>query len=135
MLKQKHIIIALITIIFVVPLGFYSKLYTGIGHEWVNNKFGGVLYEIFWCLVFFILLPKSKPMGIALWVFIITCLLEFVQLLSNNLLEIIRSNFIGQTLIGNSFSWTDFPYYIAGSIVGYLILRFMNKYKLQPVDK
>ncbi len=132
---HKHILIALLILIILVPVGFYSKIYSGISHEWINNKLGGVFYEIFWCLIFFILLPKSKPFGIALWVFIVTCILEFVQLLNNEFLEVIRSNFIGQTIIGNSFAWNDFPYYIAGSVLGYFILKFIGKYKLQSIDK
>lgn len=131
---QKHLILAVIVLFILIPVGFSSKLYSGIGHEWINNKLGGVFYEIFWCLVIFILLPKSKPLRIAIWVFIITCILEFVQLLDNTLLEIIRSNFIGQTIIGNSFTWSDFPYYVVGSVLGYLILKKLEKYKLQPGD-
>jgi hypothetical protein len=57
-----------------------------------------------------------------------------VQLLDKPFLEIIRSNFIGQTIIGNSFSWSDFPYYIVGSVLGYLIIESLEKYKLQSGD-
>ena len=86
MQKDKPIIIAIVLLIIIIPIGFYSKLYTGFGNEWVNNKLGGVFYEIFWCLVFYILLPKSKPFKIVVWVFVITCILEFVQFpLSQNL--------------------------------------------------
>ncbi len=112
--------------IIIIPIGFYTKFYSGFGHEWVNNKLGGVFYEIFWCWLFFIILPKIAPVKIALWVFIITCALEFTQLLNNSFLEIIRDNFIGQTIFGNSFSWADFPYYIIGSIIGFLVLERVN---------
>ena len=130
MQKHKHIIIAIGLLIIIIPIGFYSKLYTGLGNEWVNNKLSGVFYEIFWCLVLYILFPKVKPYKIAVWVFLITCILEFVQLLNNGILEIIRSTFIGQTIIGSSFSWTDFPYYFIGSVLGYLILKKLEKYNL-----
>ncbi len=125
---MKLKIYAILFLMFIIPIGFYSKMYSGFGHEWVNNKAGGVFYEIFWCLVFYILLPKSKPIKIVIWVFSITCLLEFTQLLNNGFLEIIRSNFIGRTIIGSSFSWSDFLYYLIGSLVGYFILNFCEKY-------
>lgn len=128
MRKQKHLIFAVLLLFILIPIGFYSKLYSGIGHEWVNNKLGGVFYEIFWCLVFFIFLPKLKPSVITILVFFITCILEFVQLLNNPVLEIIRSNFIGRTLIGNSFTWSDFLYYFIGSLCGYFILKFLEKF-------
>ena len=135
MKKYNHLVWAIILLIILIPVGIYSKIYAGIGHEWINNKLGGVFYEIFWCLIFYILLPKAKPLRVAIWVFIITCILEFVQLLDNSFLEIIRSNFIGQTIIGNSFTWSDFPYYFIGSVLGYLILKNLEKYKLLPCDK
>lgn len=90
-----------------------------------------MFYEVFWCLILY----KSKTLGIVLSVFIITCMLEFVQLLNNELPEIVRSNFIGKTITGNSFTWNDFPYYMTGSALGYFILRVIEKYKLQPVDE
>ncbi|MBU8893016.1 MAG: DUF2809 domain-containing protein [Bacteroidales bacterium] len=132
---MKNKVYAIIVLLILVPVGFYTKLYSGSGHEWINNKFGGVLYEIFWCLVFYIILPKSKPVKIAIWVFSVTCVLEFVQLLDNFFLEIIRSNFIGQTIIGNSFTWSDFPYYIAGSVFGYLILKKLDKIRFLSEDE
>ncbi len=131
---DKHQIVAIVLLFLIVPLGVYSKIYSGIGHEWVNNKLGGVFYEIFWCLVFFILLSRSKPIRIAFWVLIITCFLEFVQLLNNSWLVLIRSNFIGRTIIGNSFSWSDFPYYFMGSLLGYFILRAIKGCKLDSID-
>ena len=127
--SQKRRIISLILLLIIIPVGFYTKFYAGIGNEWVNNKLGGVFYEIFWCLLFFAILPTTNPVKIALWVLIITSLLEFVQLFSNSSLEIIRDNFIGQTVIGNSFSWTDFPYYFIGSSLGFLILLLIKRIK------
>ncbi len=132
---KKDVLIAIIILLILVPAGFYTKMYSGPACNWVNDKLGGVLYEIFWCLVFYILLPKSKPLKIAIWVFVITCILELVQLLNNSFLEIIRSDFIGQTIIGNSFTRSDFPYYFIGSVLGYLMLKNLEKYKLLPGDK
>lgn len=123
----KRRLLAAILLFLIVPIGFYTKFYAGFGSEWVNNKLGGVFYEIFWCLGFYILLPQIKPVKIVLWIFIITCILEFIQLSSAAYLEIIRSNFIGQTIIGNSFSWNDFPYYVIGSALGLLILTIINR--------
>jgi len=127
--KHKKAFLAIFLLLIIIPLGFYTKFYSGFGHEWVNNKLGGVFYEIFWCLLFFIILPNTKPIKIALWILIITCILEFVQLFDNSFLEIIHSNFIGQTIIGNSFSWNDFPYYVIGSALGFLILTIIKRVK------
>lgn len=120
-------IYTLVLILFSIPLGFYTKFYSGFGYEFVNNKLGGVFYEIFWCLLVSIFLYKVKPVHIVLAVFGFTCLLEFTQLLNFDFLVYIRSNFIGRTIIGNSFSWTDFIYYILGCFLGFFLLTKIKR--------
>ena len=120
---------SLIILLIITPLGFYTKFYSGPAAQWVNNSLGGSLYEIFWCLLFFIIFPQVKPLIITASVFIVTCFLEVLQLWHPPFLELIRSSFIGRTILGTSFSWNDFIYYFIGSGVGYLILTRLNKLK------
>lgn len=117
----------IISLIIIIPLGFYTKFYSGLYSEWVNNSLGGVLYVIFWSLVIFLLLPKLRPLKIGLIVFIVTCLLELMQLWRPAFLEFIRSYFIGRTILGTSFSPPDFLYYFAGFLLSVLILRLLNR--------
>ncbi|HAF30536.1 MAG TPA: DUF2809 domain-containing protein [Bacteroidales bacterium] len=135
MKNQKHLILAIIVLFIIIPLGLFSKIYSGTGHEWVNNKLGGVFYEIFWCLIFFIILPKSKPIRIVIGVFVVTCILEFMQLWENEFLVMIRSNFIGRTIIGSSFTWSDFFYYSIGSLLAYFLLDKIEKWETIKKDK
>ena len=123
--RQRLIILLLLVVI--TPLGFLTKFYSGPAEDWMNNSLGGLFYEIFWCLVVAFIFTKIKPIKIAFWVFISTCTLEFLQLLHPTFLEVIRNNFIGRTIIGNSFNWMDFPYYFIGSLLGYLILSGITK--------
>jgi hypothetical protein len=132
---QKHLILAIIVLLIIIPLGLFSKIYSGTGHEWVNNKLGGVFYEIFWCLIFFIILPKSKPIKIVIGVFVVTCILEFMQLWENEFLVMIRSNFIGRTIIGSSFTWSDFFHYSIGSLLAYFLLDKIEKWETIKKDK
>ncbi len=107
----------------ITVLGFVSKFYRGPGAWWFNNYAGGLLYEIFWCLIGTFFFPRVKPFWIVLWVFGITCSLEFLQLWHPPFLEAIRSTFIGQTLIGTTFSGWDFLYYLIGCGIGWLWLK------------
>jgi hypothetical protein len=109
----------LVSLLIVTPVGFYSKFYSGSAHAWVNNSLGGVFYEIFWCLVLALFFKRLKPLTIALIILSLTCVLEFMQLWHPPLLELLRGNFIGVTILGNSFTWSDFPYYFVGSLAGY----------------
>jgi hypothetical protein len=124
-MKRHHW--TLISILIITPVGFYSKFYQGPAASWVNNSLGGMFYVIFWCLVVFLFFPKRKPEKIAAIVLTITCLLEFLQLWHPLFLELLRSYFIGATILGSSFTWMDFPYYFLGSAIGWLWLRWINK--------
>jgi hypothetical protein len=107
----------------VLPAGFYTKFYRGPAAHWVNDSLDGVLYEIFWCLVWALLLPRAKLFRIALCVLIATCGLEFLQLWHPPFLEMLRSHFLGAAILGTTFDWLDFPHYIAGCSIGWLWLE------------
>jgi len=106
-----------------VPLGFATKFYAGPGAEWTQGSLGGVLYEVFWCLVFRFLLPRAHPSVIVLAVLTGTCALEFLQLWHPALLVTLRGTFLGRTVLGDTFAWSDFPHYVAGSALGWWWLR------------
>jgi len=109
----------LFSLLIITPIGFYSKFYSGPFHYWVNNSLGGVFYEIFWCLILALCFKRLKPVHIAVIVLAGTCSLEFLQLWRPPFLIYLRSNFIGVTILGNVFTWSDFPYYFLGSLIGY----------------
>lgn len=117
-LKKK-----LLLIFITVLTGFGLKFYAGPGSEWAQNYGAGVFYVVFWILVFSSLRPFSeKPFQISLIVFVLTCALEFLQLWHLPWLERIRGNFFGRALIGSDFSWLDFPHYLVGAVIGYLLI-------------
>jgi hypothetical protein len=60
---------------------------------------------------------------IPLWVFSITCVLEFMQLWHPPVLQQFRATFLGRMLIGTTFSWWDFPHYAVGCLLGWFWLR------------
>jgi len=126
--KSKKVRWTLISTLIIVPLGLYSKFYSGQAANWVNNSLGGVLYVIFWCLFAFLFLSNTKPWKIAAAVFAVTCFLEFLQLWHPPLLELLRSNFIGRTILGTTFTWSDFPYYFVGGGIGWLWMKYLQKY-------
>ncbi len=99
--------------------GLFFKFYDGFGRQWFNNNGAAIFYKIFWCLFAFLLVISRRAISqIPLWVFIITCILEFLQLWHPPVLQQIRATFVGRLLIGSTFSWWDFPHYAIGSILG-----------------
>ncbi len=128
--KRKWVFVALC---IVTPAGFLSKSYSGAGYEWFNNYGGGVLYEIFWCLVVFFFAPKKRyATTIAVAVLLITCILETLQLWQPVFLQQARSSFLGKALLGTTFAWWDFPHYILGCLIGWLCMRAISKKSHEP---
>lgn len=117
----------LLAILIIIPLGFYSKAYSGPASHWVNNSLGGILYVIFWSLLFSALFLRVRSWKIASVVFLATCLLEVLQLWHPPVLETVRSTFLGVTLLGNSFSWLDLLHYLAGFLASWSLIRFLRK--------
>lgn len=130
--RRRLIATALIALI--VPLGFALKgLRFAPGSQWrpvsnyMNNSSAGVAYEVFWCLVIFLIVPRRRAiMPICVGVFLTTTALEFFQLYQpgpDHPLTEARTTFLGKAMLGNSFAWSDIPHYAVGCALGYLILR------------
>jgi hypothetical protein len=115
----------LISIAVIVPVGFLTKFYSGPWESWVNNSLGGILYVIFWSLVFFLVFPRTRVWKITGIVLLTTCVLECLQLWHPPFLESIRSTFLGATLLGNSFSWLDLVHYLVGFTISSGILHIL----------
>jgi hypothetical protein len=102
----------------VTPAGFATKFYEGPLAMWVNQSLSGVLYVVFWILVVMFIAPDSKPLKVALGVFLVTAALEVTQLWQPSWLEAIRGHFLGRTLLGTTFVPSDFVYYAIGAVMG-----------------
>jgi hypothetical protein len=117
----------LVSLLVIVPLGLYTKFYTGgPAASWVNDSLSGVFYVIFWCLLVFLFIP-AKPGLIAAGVFVVTSLLEILQLVHHPALEFIRGFFLGRVLIGTVFVWSDFIYYVLGYLLGWPWLQYLSR--------
>jgi len=115
-----------LTLIALGLVGVGTKFYHGEFEGWLHNYAGGMIYEIFWIVLFGALFHKVRAWRIALSVFLVTCGLETLQLYHPPLLESIRSTFIGRALIGHGFDPWDFLYYVIGSAIGWGVCRLMR---------
>lgn len=115
---------AFFVLALLVPLGLYCKWYQGSFADWINNDLVGIWYVMAWCLGLAIVAPRFPAWQNALTVFVVTCLLEVLQLSSWYPLEWARGFVIGRILLGTSFVWSDFIYYIIGALVAGLLLQY-----------
>jgi Protein of unknown function (DUF2809) len=128
-LKNRYLLLS-ISLVLVTLLGLGFKFYRGFGQEWLNNSGAAIWYEVFWCLFAFWFFPTQKAIyAIPIWVFAITCALEILQLWKTPILQSVRATLIGRLLLGTTFSWWDFLYYVVGSLIGWLWLRQISSCK------
>ncbi|MBT5829310.1 MAG: DUF2809 domain-containing protein [Candidatus Latescibacteria bacterium] len=113
-------------IVLLIPLGLFTKYYSGLAELWINHHSGGVLYEIFWCLLVALFFPQTSTFKIISIVFLSTCTLEILQLWHPPLLTTIRSTFIGHTILGSYFDIWDIPHYALGSLIAYTWIKKIN---------
>lgn len=126
---------ALVGLAILVPLGFGLKFYPGPGRAWFNNSLGGTAYVIFWCLACFVAWPRRRAVNpIVIGVFAVTCLLEALQPVSNPVLDRIRDTFLGRALIGTTFVWSDYVYYVLGAVLGRLWLGALCRLERRAPD-
>ena len=119
-----------IALAVVTPLGFACKGYFGHVPLWFYHYGGGVLYEVFFCLLAFLFWYNRRCITpIAIWVLVITCGLEFLQLWHPDFLNTARSTLPGRMLLGTTFVWWDLPHYAIGCGLGWLIMNLIYKRK------
>jgi Protein of unknown function (DUF2809) len=120
---MRYRLALLISIIFIIPLGYVVRFSQGLGLPWLRDLLGSVAYEIFWILLVAFLYPKIAPSKVAIAIFIATCGVEFLQLWQTPFLQAARSTLVGRLVLGNTFAWSDFIAYFIGSFAGWLWLR------------
>ncbi|MFP4448081.1 MAG: DUF2809 domain-containing protein [Bacteroidales bacterium] len=127
MYDKRTIIKAVIAFLVIAALGLFSKVYPAFEGTIISYKLSGLFYVTDLCLLIFLIFPGHLKMLYALMAFFITSIIEFLQLWNPEFLMNIRSTFLGHTILGSSFDWLDFPWYIAGAALGWLLLKWIDK--------
>jgi glycopeptide antibiotics resistance protein len=115
---MKYRVILAINAILIIPIG-YAVRFSPLMPEWFRNLFGNVAYETLLILLLLLIVPKMKPIAAAISVCLFSFGIEFSQLSKDPILVAARSNLLGRLILGNGFTWEDFPLYVLGSLVGW----------------
>jgi hypothetical protein len=117
-----------LALLIVTPLGFAAKSYAGPARWWLNNVAASIIYELFFILLVFLIIPRKKAITpIALGVCAATIALEFLQFWHPPWLMTIRGTFLGRALLGTTFVVSDLPIYPVGCLLGWFLLRGLNR--------
>ncbi|MFP4620785.1 MAG: DUF2809 domain-containing protein [Bacteroidales bacterium] len=125
--ERRPLIKALVLIVVIAALGVLAKLIPNGGAIWISHQLAGLFYVTELSLIFFLFFPEHFIFLLVLAAFLITSLVEFIQLWHPAFLEPVRSTLLGHTIIGSTFSWLDFPWYIGGAVLGWFLLKWVRK--------
>lgn len=115
---RKYRLFLAISAALTILLG-YGVRFSPIFPEWLRNLVGNIAYEMLLILILLLIFPRVKPIAAALTVCLISFGLEFLQLSQEPILVAARSNRLGRLILGNGFTWEDFPLYVLGSVIGW----------------
>jgi Protein of unknown function (DUF2809) len=113
-----------ISAITLIPLGYWVRFY-GFGPSELKDALGSIVYVMFWITLGLACWTRVSPLKMSSGVFLLTCGLEFLQLWQPTFLQALRATLPGRLVLGNTFSWSDFPAYGIGSLLGYFWIRFL----------
>jgi hypothetical protein len=115
-----------------LALGIGSRVDTVPLAAWVQNSAGAMFYELFWMFLVAYSIPELAAGAIAGLIFILTSLLELLQLYQHPILDTIRQTLVGRLLIGSHFDPWDFLHYFIGCMIGWFLLRQLQRQVLTP---
>lgn len=131
---MNYQVVLAINAILIIPIG-YAVRFSPTLPEWFRNLFGNVAYETLLILLLLLIVPKMKPIAAAISVCLFSFIIEFSQRSHDPILVAARSNLLGRLILGNGFTWEDFPLYVLGSLVGWAwVLQLRRWVKMEKVE-
>jgi glycopeptide antibiotics resistance protein len=118
--------ILLLNIFLVIPLGYVIR-FSHVLPEYIRHIGGSLAYEILWILVGAFLFSRANRRRIAIWVFLLTCGIEFLKLYQAPWIQAIRGTLAGRLVLATTFDRSNFPVYLLGSYLGWLWIRFLDR--------
>ncbi len=127
-------IAAIVVLAIVTPLGLLTKKYDGPFGPWVRDTSGGAFYVVFWAVLAAAVWPRARPLTVAASVLVATCAIEFAQSWKPAFLEAVRETRVGALVLGTSFAWADFPAYVVGAVLAWLVLLALRRIATRSIS-
>lgn len=123
---MRYRMILAVNAALLIPIGYLVRFSPWLP-EWIRNSSGNIAYETLLVMLVLLVAPQVRPRGAAVGVCLTSFGLEFLQLSQTPLLVAARENRLGRLILGNGFTWDDFPLYVLGSLVGYVWAVWLRK--------
>ena len=125
--ERKSLVRTIILIVLIAALGVLAKLIPNGNATWISNHLAGLFYVTELALILHLFFSEQLIGLLVLIAFLLTSVVEFFQHWHPHFLEPVRASFIGHTILGSTFSWLDFPWYVGGAALGWLLLKWVRK--------
>ncbi|MDJ0782435.1 MAG: DUF2809 domain-containing protein [Desulfosarcinaceae bacterium] len=111
----------------VVLAGYYLRFYQGPLQAWVHRLSGGLLVVCFWSFLLRLFLPGLRSKSLAITICTFACVLELSLLVHHPMVTYLRGAFIGRSMVGPPFAASDLAAYLAGGLIAYAGLCWINR--------
>jgi hypothetical protein len=125
----------LIGMVGIIPFGYCVRFSTQLHAPLLQDIVGSVAYQILLMMVVAFIFPRLSLVKSAVGVFIASSVIEVLQLCRAPFLVTVRSTWIGRVILGNTFLWSDFPPYVLGCLVGWIILWALQQRFASPLPQ
>ena len=122
-------LLKLLFVVFLIFIGLISKSNLFPQNGFISNYAGGIIYVVFFIVLSSLFFTETSPIKISVIVLVITSLIEFTQLIQNEVLIGIRDIKLIRALIGSTFNPFDFLFYLFGMIIGCSVLMILKSKK------
>jgi len=121
----RHTLLGGIAII--ILLGYGMRFSQGMNAPLLQDIGGSVAYQILLMLVLAFIWPRLSLLKCAVGVFFFSSALEFLQRWQSPFILGIRGTWVGRVILGTTFTWSDFPPYALGCLIGWVMLRYLRR--------
>jgi hypothetical protein len=124
---SRQFLIKCILLLLLIIAGILTKTLSSNDAGFIRDHLGGIIYVVFWILFFSLVFPAASRTKLTVWVFLITCCIEFTQLIHTPALDFYRTKFIVQALFGNSFNVMDIIWYFVAAMGGGVLCAYIDR--------
>lgn len=118
--------------LFLFAFFIWLALATRHNREWftfIIVKYGG---DVIWAGAFLFLLRiifiRTSLFTLSIWCYVLGVLDELSQLIQTPWANEIRKTTLGRLMFGAGFLWSDLVCYLAGTLLAWLLIAFIEKY-------
>jgi glycopeptide antibiotics resistance protein len=117
----------LVCIVLIIPFGYSIRFASGLGLPLLQDIIGSLAYQVLLMLLVAFFYPRLSLAKVAVGVFIFSAAIEFLQLWQSPFIQAVRATWAGRVILGNTFTWADFPPYALGCLLGWVGLRSLRQ--------